>query len=305
MRGRIKSLNKKWIAFVSPIQNYIASQMNRMKTIILATALGLSLAPVAMADTTNQLTDEKSRVSYAIGMMNGHQWQQQGLDLDPDVYVRGIKDSQSGGATLLTQEEAQQLLAAFGKEFKVKQQKMQAEKAAKNKIEGAAFLDANKSKPGVVTLPDGLQYTVITVGTGPMPSASDTVSVNYRGTLIDGTEFDSSYKRGQPASFPVGGVIHGWTEALKKMNVGSKWKLFIPSDLAYGEQGRPGIPPSSVLIFEVELLSVQGATPPPPPAQPLTSDIIKVPSKAEMDKGAKIEVIKPEDAQKMQSGQSK
>lgn len=273
-----------------------------MKTIILATALGLGLAPVVMAGTTNQLTDEKSRVSYAIGMMNGHQWQQQGLDIDPDIYVRGIKDIQSGGATLLTQDESQQLLAAFGKEFKIKQQKMQAEKAVKNKTEGAAFLDTNKSKPGVVTLPDGLQYIVLTTGTGPVPAATDTVSVNYRGTLTDGTEFDSC---GQPASFPVGGVIHGWTEALEKMNVGSKWKLFIPAELAYGEQGRPGIPPNAVLIFEVELLSVQAAPPPPPPAQPLTSDIIKVPSAEEMKKGAKIEVIKPEDAQKMQSGQSK
>jgi FKBP-type peptidyl-prolyl cis-trans isomerase len=278
-----------------------------MKTIIFGTALCLGFAPLLMAETTNQLADEKSRVSYAIGMMNGHQWQQQGLDLDPDIYVRGIKDMQSGGATLLTQEQAQQILAAFGKEFKAKQQKLQAEKAVKNKAEGDAFLAANKNNPGVVTLPDGLQYTVLTNGTGPMPAASDTVSVNYRGTLIDGTEFDSSYKRGQPASFPVGGVIHGWTEALEKMNVGSKWKLFIPAALAYGEQGRPGIPPNSVLIFDVELLSVQAAPPPAPaaaPAQPLTSDIIKVPSAEEMKKGAKIEVIKPEDAQKMQSSQS-
>ena len=140
-----------------------------------------------------------------------------------------------------------------------------------------------------------------------MPAASDVVTVNYRGTLIDGTEFDSSYKRGQPAQFPVGGVIHGWTEALLKMNVGSKWKLFIPSELAYGENGQRGIPPNSVLIFEVELLAAQ-AQPQPPAAvnaQPLTSDIIKVPSAEEMKKGAKIEVIKPEDAQKIQQQQVK
>jgi FKBP-type peptidyl-prolyl cis-trans isomerase FklB len=277
-----------------------------MKTILLGTALCLGLAALAKADSTNQLADEKSRVSYAIGMMNGRQWQQQGLDLDPDVYVRGIKDMQSGGATLMTQEQAQETLSAFGKEFKAKQQKLQAEKAVKNKAEGDAFLAANKTKDGVFTLPDGLQYIVLTNGTGAVPSASDTVSVNYRGTLIDGTEFDSSYKRGQPASFPVGGVIHGWTEALEKMNVGSKWKLFIPAALAYGENGQRGIPPNSVLIFEVELLSVQAAPPPPPaaaPAQPLTSDIIKVPSAEEMKKGAKIEVIKPEDVKKMQSGQ--
>ena len=133
-----------------------------------------------------------------------------------------------------------------------------------------------------------------------MPGPSDTVTVNYKGSLLDGTEFDSSYKRGQPASFPVGGVIRGWTEALQKMAVGSKWKLFIPSELAYGENGRPGIPPNSVLIFEVELLDTKSPAPvaAPAPAQPLTSDIIKVPSAEEMKNGAKIEVIKAEDAAK-------
>ena len=277
-----------------------------MKTIITAFCLGL--APLVMADTTNQLADEKSRVSYAIGMMLGHTWQQQGLEVDPDVAARAIKDVQAGGATLLSQTEMQETLTTFQKDFKVKQQKIQAEKGAKNKIEGDAYLAGNKTKPGVNALPDGLQYLVLTNGTGAMPSASDTVSVNYRGTLLDGTEFDSSYKRGQPASFPVGGVIRGWTEALLKMNVGSNWKLFIPADLAYGEQGRPGIPPNSVLIFEVELLSVLAPATPPPaaaPAQPLTSDIIKVPSKAEMDKGAKIETIKPEDVKKLQEQQAK
>jgi FKBP-type peptidyl-prolyl cis-trans isomerase FklB len=274
-----------------------------MKTIIFATALCLGLAPMVMADT-NQLADEKSRVSYAIGMMLGHNWQQQGLEVDPDIAVHAIKDVQAGGATLLTQAEMQETLTTFQKEFKVKQQKMQAEKGVKNKAEGEAYLASNKSNAGVVALPDGLQYLVLTNGTGPMPSSADTVTVNYRGTLIDGTEFDSSYKRGQPAQFPVTGVIHGWTEALLKMNVGSKWKLFIPADLAYGEQGRPGIPPNATLIFEVELVSTQPPATPPPtaaPAQPLTSDIIKVPSAEEMKKGAKIEQIKPEDVQKYMS----
>jgi FKBP-type peptidyl-prolyl cis-trans isomerase FklB len=273
--------------------------MNNMKNIILGTVLCLGFAPLVMAENTNLLNDEKSRVSYAIGMMLGHNWQQQGLEIDPDIAAHAIKDVQSGGTTLLTQEQMQETLTSFQKEFKVKQQKMQAELAVKNKATGEAFLAANKDKTGVTTLPDGLQYLVLTNGTGEPPTAKDVVTVHYRGTLIDGTEFDSSYKRGQPAQFQVGGVIPGWTEALQKMKAGSKWKLFIPANLAYGEQGQRGIPPNSVLIFEVELISVQ--TPPPVvKAQPLTSDIIKVPSAEEMKNGAKIEVIKPEDAAKAQ-----
>jgi FKBP-type peptidyl-prolyl cis-trans isomerase FklB len=272
-----------------------------MKTTVLAVIFILGIAAPLLADGTNTLGDEKSRVSYAIGMMLGKNWQQQGLEIDPDIAAHAIKDIQSGGATLLSQAEMQDTLTAFQQTFKIKQQKMQAEKAEKNKADGEAFLAANKSKPGVITLPDGLQYTVLTEGTGAMPSASDLVSVNYRGTLIDGTEFDSSYKRGQPASFPVNGVIRGWTEALQLMKTGAKWQLLIPSKLAYGENGQRGIPPNSVLVFEVELLSVQPAPPPAAPPQPLTSDIIKVPSKAEMDKGAKIETLKAEDVQRMQT----
>jgi len=271
--------------------------MNHMKKFIAGTAVLVALASVARADDTNLLTDTKARVSYAIGMMLGHNWQQQGLEVNPDLAARAIKDVQAGGATLLTQEEMQQTLTSFQQEFRVIQQKKKAELGLKNKADGDAFLAANKAKPGVESLPDGLQYMVLTQGTGAQPTPSDTVTVNYRGTLIDGTEFDSSYKRGQPASFPVGGVIKGWTEALQKMTVGSKWKLFIPSELAYGENGQRTIPPNSTLIFEVELLDTK--TPAPPaPAQPLTSDIIKVPSADEMKKGAKIEVIKSEDAAK-------
>jgi len=260
-----------------------------MKKIILSLLCFSAAAPV-FADGTNLFANETARVSYAIGMMTGHQWKQQDLGFDPDVYVRGIKDALTGGALLLTPEEAQQTIEAFKKDFSVRQ-------TAKNRATGEAFLAANKSQPGVVSLADGLQYLVLTNGTGAHPAASDVVTVNYRGTLVDGTEFDSSYKRGQPATFPVGGVIHGWTEALQLMSVGSKWKLFIPSDLAYGERGNRGIPPNATLIFEVELLSIKAATP-PPTAAPLTSDIIKVPSAEEMKKGAKIEVIKPEDAAK-------
>ncbi len=283
-----------------------------MKKTILS-VLCLSVAGPLFAAGTNQL-DENSRVSYAVGMMLGKQWQQQELGFNPDVVIRGIKDAQAGGTTLLTADEVQETLANFRKDFGAKQQKLNAERGVKNKAEGETFLAANLKKDGVKTLesatmdgkPSQLQYLVLTTGTGPVPTAADTVTVNYKGTLLDGTEFDSSYKRGQPASFPVGGVIRGWTTALEQMKVGSKWKLFIPADLAYGEQGRPGIPPNSTLIFEVELLETKSPTPPPQatPVAPLTSDIIKVPSAEEMKKGAKIEVIKPEEAKKI-SGQSK
>jgi FKBP-type peptidyl-prolyl cis-trans isomerase FklB len=272
-----------------------------MKTTVLAVIFSLGIDAPLFADGTNLLSDEKSRVSYAIGMMLGHNWQQQGLEVDADLAARAIKDVQTGGATLLSQAEMQETLTAFQQSFKIKQQKLMAEKAVKSKAEGEAFLATNKNNADVITLPDGLQYTVLAKGAGAMPGASDTVSVNYRGTLLDGMEFDSSYKRGQPASFPVNGVIKGWTEALQMMKTGSKWKLFIPSDLAYGESGQRGIPPNSVLVFEVELLSVQPAPPPPAPPQPLTSDIIKVPSAEEMKKGAKIETLKPEDVQRLQA----
>ena len=296
-----------------------------MKTITWAVTLCLSVTGMAgcaspskptttatkpIAADTNVLSDEKAQVSYAIGMMTGHQWKMQGLDLNPDIYARGIKDAVAGGAMLLTPEQAQQTIDAFKKEFTAAQQQKQIDLAARSRADGEAFLAANKNQPGVVTLPDGLQYLVITNGNGPTPAPGDTVTVNYRGTLIDGTEFDSSYKRGQPTTFPVGGVIPGWTEALQKMNAGSKWKLFIPSELAYGQQGNRGIAPNSVLIFEVELLDVQhpnpqpAATPPPPVNPPLTSDIIMVPSADELKKGAKVQIIKPEDAQKLQQSES-
>ena len=278
-----------------------------MKKIILS-LICLGSATAVFADGTNQFADEKSRVSYAIGMMTGHNWQQQGLELDADVYLHGIKDSMTGGKMLLTPEEAQETLTKFQSEFKVKQAAKRAEQTVKNKSDGEAFLAANKKKAGIKTIsaqnqegqPSELQYLVLTSGSGITPTANDIVKVNYAGTLIDGTEFDSSYKRGQPAEFQVVGVIKGWTAALQQMKVGSKWKLFIPADLAYGEGGRPGIPPNSTLIFEVELLESKSPAPPvqPTPVAPLTSDIIKVPSAEEMKKGAKIEVIKPEDAAK-------
>ncbi len=208
------------------------------------------------------LKTQKDKFSYALGMNTGKRMadslNKQSVPFDPAILTRGLKDALAGGKTLLTDEEAQAVLTDVQKEMHEKQQaKMQAAGAA-NKKEGTDFLAANKSKEGIVTLPSGLQYKILTEGKGPKPTASDSVVCNYRGTLINGTEFDSSYKRGQPATFPVGGVIKGWTEALQLMPVGSKWQLFIPSDLAYGERGAGAdIGPDATLIFEVELLSIE------------------------------------------------
>jgi len=268
------------------------------------------------ADGTNQFADDKARTSYAYGMITGHQWKTGGADFDLDAYFQGLKDEFAGHPTQLTPEQAQQVFDNFRKEYAAKQQQKRTELTAKNKADGQAFLTTNKLVPDVkllaATLPTGqpteLQYQVLTAGTGPIPKIGDHVKVNYRGTFLDGTEFDSSYKRNQPFPCQVGaGVIQGWSVALENMPVGSKWKLFIPSELAYGERGNGGIPPNAVLIFEVELLSIDAPpapAPAPAPAAPLTSDIIKVPSAEELKKGAKIEVIKPEDIQKAQTNQN-
>jgi FKBP-type peptidyl-prolyl cis-trans isomerase FklB len=181
----------------------------------------------------------------------------QQIPVDPAVVARGLRDAMSGAKTLMTEDEMkstlQQLRTEVGKE-----QATKAHAAGEaNRKEGDAFLAANKSKQGVTTLPDGLQYKIVQEGTGPKPAASDSVTVNYRGTLVNGKEFDSSYKRGQPVTFPVNGVIKGWTEALQLMPVGSKWELYIPPDLAYGDNSPdPSIGPGDTLIFEVELLSI-------------------------------------------------
>jgi FKBP-type peptidyl-prolyl cis-trans isomerase FklB len=171
---------------------------------------------------------------------------------------RGLKDALAGGKLLLTDDEAKAVLTQLQTDVRNKQMERMKVAADMNKKEGGDFLAANKSKEGIVTLPSGLQYKILTEGTGPKPAASDTVTCNYRGTLISGTEFDSSYKRGQPASFPVNGVIKGWTEALQLMPVGSKWQVFVPAELGYGDRGAGAdIGPGATLIFEVELLSIQ------------------------------------------------
>lgn len=204
------------------------------------------------------LTDQKARVSYSIGLNIGNNLKQQGVEVDPAVLLRGVQDAISGAKALMTPEEVQQCMTQFQQEMNEKQMANAAKEADKNMKEGEAFLAENKKKEGVVTLPSGLQYKVITPGTGATPKATDTVTTHYRGTLIDSTEFDSSYKRGQPASFPVNGVIPGWTEALQLMQVGAKWQLFIPANLAYGSRGAGGrIGPNATLIFDIELLGIK------------------------------------------------
>jgi FKBP-type peptidyl-prolyl cis-trans isomerase FklB len=200
------------------------------------------------------LKNQKEKVSYIIGMDIGSNLKKQSIDVDPNILAKGMKDAFLGEKPLLTEQEIQETMVAFQKEMMVKQ----AEVAKKNKAEGEAFLAENKKKEGVKTLPSGLQYKVIKVGTGKKPKLTDTVTAHYRGTLINGMEFDSSYRRGQPVNFQVSGVIPGWTEALQLMQEGAKWQLFIPSNLAYGEQGAGrDIGPSATLIFEVELVSIQ------------------------------------------------
>jgi len=204
------------------------------------------------------LKDKKEKVSYSIGVDIGNTMKKQSMDIDPDILAKGFKDAFTGGKTLMTEQEVTETLNSLRMEMMAKQQERMKEAGEKNKKEGEAFLAENKKKEGVVTLPSGLQYKVITEGTGKMPKLTDTVTVNYKGTLVDGTEFDSSYKRGQPATFPVNGVIPGWTEALQLMKEGSKWQVFIPSNLAYGERGAGNlIAPNAVLIFDVELISVK------------------------------------------------
>jgi FKBP-type peptidyl-prolyl cis-trans isomerase FklB len=260
-------------------------------------------APPAAPKDPKQL---KENMSYAIGMSIGNNIKRGAVDLDLDVLTGALKDIAAGKEPKLTDQQAQEALQAYQQESRTKREEERKKTAEKNKEEGQKFLAENKNKPGVktidVTLPDGtkaeMEYKVITEGSGAIPKSNDTVSVNYKGTLTNGKEFDSSAKRGQPAKFQVNRVVKGWTEALERMKVGSKWELYIPSSLAYGDFGSgPVIEPGSTLVFEVELLGIEAPQAPPTP-QPLTSDIIKVPSAEELKKGAKIEVLKPEDVEK-------
>ena len=204
------------------------------------------------------LKTHKDKVSYAIGLRVGANMVRDSLDLDYAALLQGIKDAWlDTSKQLMKPVECTETLATWNQEMQAKHVERQKAMGAKNREDGEKFLAENKKEPGVVTLPSGLQYKVITEGKGPTPKATETVTTNYVGTLINGHEFDSSYKHGQPAVFTVNGVIPGWTEALQLMKVGSKWKLFIPPDLAYGDQGAGDvIPPGSTLIFDLELLGI-------------------------------------------------
>jgi FKBP-type peptidyl-prolyl cis-trans isomerase FklB len=229
-----------------------------MRYLILAAALLLLLAGTAVAADKGDLKTDKDKDSYAIGMDIGSGLKRPGVALDADLVARGLKDAYTGGKTQLTPDEAKARVAAVQQNMQQKATEEMRTMGEKNLKDGEAYLAENKKKEGVVTLPSGLQYQVLQAGTGAKPGPNDTVTVHYRGTLIDGTEFDSSYKRNQPASFPVKGVIPGWVEALQLMPAGSKWKLVIPPSLGYGARGVGPIPPNAVLVFEVELLSIGG-----------------------------------------------
>jgi FKBP-type peptidyl-prolyl cis-trans isomerase len=205
------------------------------------------------------LQTQKDKASYAIGLNIGRSMHKDSVDVDPNILLRGMQDGLTGAKPLLTDDEVRATMVSLQTDVRKRQEeKMQALSEA-NKTQGEAFLAENKTKEGVVTLPSGLQYKILAEGTGPKPVATDTIVCNYKGTLLDNTEFDSSYKRGQPLTIQVNGVIKGWTEALQLMPVGSKWQLFIPPDLGYGTRGGPGggIGPNATLVFEVELMSIQ------------------------------------------------
>jgi FKBP-type peptidyl-prolyl cis-trans isomerase FklB len=231
------------------------SLMKSVGLVLLCTAI---IAAQAKSQEKTELKTQKDSVSYSIGLDIGKRLKQQSVEIDADLVARGIKDAESDSTRLLTEVQAESVINAFQQQISAKLDSVKKALGMKNKAAGEAFLEENKKKEGVKVLPDGLQYKVLKEGNGRKPKADETVTVNYRGSLIDGTEFDSSIKRGEPSTFRVNGVVKGWTEALQLMPVGSKWQLFIPPELAYGERGAGNvIPPNSTLIFEVELLSIK------------------------------------------------
>jgi FKBP-type peptidyl-prolyl cis-trans isomerase FklB len=226
-----------------------------MKQVLIATTCLLLMS--CGGGKKAELKTDKDSVSYSIGLDVGRTFQRQGIEVTPEAFLQGLKDAaDTSGKCLLTDEQIRATMMAFQQKMMAKQQEKMMKESGPATIEGTKFLEENKSKPGVVATASGLQYKVITAGKGKKPSASNEVKVHYRGTLINGTEFDNSYKRGEPISLPISGVIPGWTEALQLMPVGSKWELYIPANLGYGNNPSGPIPPGSTLIFEVELLGI-------------------------------------------------
>ena len=218
----------------------------------------LTLPTLAAAQDAPALKTEKEKLSYAMGMDLGNQLKSRSVDIDPAIFAQALKDALSGGKTLLTDAEAKAVIAELQKAMLVRQAAEAKVVGERNKAEGDAYMAANKAKEGVVTLASGVQYKVLSPGTGKQPSIDDTVVCQYRGTLIGGREFDSSYKSGQPATFPVKKVIKGWAEVLQLMPVGSKWQVVIPPALAYGERGMSAdIGPNATLVFEIELVAIK------------------------------------------------
>lgn len=213
------------------------------------------------SDTSTQLlATNTDKISYAIGVDIGRNFRSQGLSINSHAIAKGIDDGLSGGKTLMTAKEMEGTLVSFQKDLISKRQAQFTQMSTQNKQTGDSFLATNKAKPGVVTLPDGLQYKIIKEGVGTSPAAQDVVTVNYTGTFTDGKIFDSSYQRGKPVSFPVSEVIPGWTEALKMMKPGAVWEIFVPPSLGYGERGAGPIGPNQTLIFKIELIGVNSPT---------------------------------------------
>jgi FKBP-type peptidyl-prolyl cis-trans isomerase len=241
-----------------------------MKHLTLIFAVFSLTLPLLAQEKSPPLKDQKDKVSYSIGLNIGANLGRQNVEVNPEALTAGLKDG-IAGKPQLTQDQIKEVMTAFEKDMQEKQ-KAAGEKSAG---EGKKFLEENKKKEGVKTTASGLQYKVMKEGTGAQPKGTDTVTVNYRGTLISGNEFDSSYKRGQPATFPLNGVIKGWTEGLQLMKTGSKYQLFVPPDLAYGERTvGADIPPNATLIFEVELLDIKPAA--EAGTSPATSPSIKL-----------------------------
>lgn len=229
-----------------------------MKRTILLIFTTIVLVLAAVHASATQLKTKRSKLSYAIGVETGKAFKTHGVHINPAAFAAGVKDATTGRKLQLSNTKIRRVLANFRKKSIARMQKKMETFAAKNKQSGALFLVSNKKKEGVITTASGLQYKIVTKGTGEAPTKNDTVTVNYEGKLIDGKVFDSSFARGKPVSFPVGGVIAGWQEALTLMKPGATWMLYIPSDLAYGERGAPGaIGPNETLIFKVNLISVK------------------------------------------------